>query len=107
MNAHLKIHPEAAEELDDAAQWYADQHPSLAHRFLDQIRRAERGISAWPLAGTIFHHSHEGTPVRSLRVATFPYRIFYFLDECELVIIAYAHERRRPNYWRHRLPRAA
>ncbi len=33
----------------------------------------------------------------------FPYRIVYFTRGDEIVVVAYAHERRRPGYWKKRL----
>lgn len=41
--------------------------------------------------------------VRRKGVAGFPYGIIYYLTDSEIVIVAYAHEKRRPGYWRHRL----
>lgn len=35
-------------------------------------------------------------------VRGFPYRILYALLPDALVILAYAHERRKPGYWIHR-----
>lgn len=33
----------------------------------------------------------------------FPYHIVYFVQDDEPVVIAYAHQSRRPGYWRDRL----
>lgn len=33
----------------------------------------------------------------------FPYGIVYFVRDDEVLVVAYAHERRRPGYWRERL----
>ena len=41
--------------------------------------------------------------VRHLPIQRFPYRVIYRLGDEQLVIIAFAHTRRRPGYWRVRL----
>lgn len=46
---------------------------------------------------------HRDPIVRSASVPDFPYRIIYFVTRDELVLIAYAHERRKPGYWKRRL----
>ena len=43
--------------------------------------------------------------VRSKRVRVFPYRVLYYLTDTSVVIVAYAHTRRKPRYWQHRLDR--
>jgi len=41
--------------------------------------------------------------VRSKGVTDFPYRIVYFVREDLLTILAVAHSKRRPGYWRDRI----
>lgn len=41
--------------------------------------------------------------VRSASVKVFPYRVIYYLTDTSVVIVAYAHNRRKPDYWQHRL----
>ncbi len=43
--------------------------------------------------------------IRSRSVARFPYDIIYFVTDEEIVIVAYASEKREPNYWANRLDR--
>lgn len=32
-----------------------------------------------------------------------PYGVVYYATDSEIVIVAYAHEKRRPGYWKHRV----
>lgn len=41
--------------------------------------------------------------VRRKGVAGFPYGVIYYTTDSEIVIVAYAHERRHPGYWKHRI----
>lgn len=45
----------------------------------------------------------EAPEVHRRSVSEFPHRVLYYLRGGEVVIVAYAHERRRPGYWMHRL----
>jgi hypothetical protein len=36
-------------------------------------------------------------------MGTFPYQILYFIEDSYLVVIAYAHNRRKPGYWKDRI----
>lgn len=40
-----------------------------------------------------------------MAVTVFPYRVLYYLTDTSFVILAYAHNRRKPKYWDHRLDR--
>ena len=41
---------------------------------------------------------------RTLQAVTgFPYRILYFVEEDLLTVVAVAHSKRRPGYWRDRV----
>ena len=41
---------------------------------------------------------------RQVTVPRFPYRVVFLETEPEILVVAVAHERRRPGYWRARLP---
>lgn len=41
--------------------------------------------------------------VRSRRVPGFPYRLVYVAQTSELVVLALAHDKRLPGYWRERV----
>lgn len=60
-------------------------------------------MSKWPDAGQPFTTVDDGTVIRSRSVRGYPYRIVYIVEPERVVILAYAHERRKPGYWLHRL----
>lgn len=103
MSPSKREHPGARDELRDAAQWYDDEQPGLGDAFYDAIDETLRHVLAWPLAAPVFP-GWEGTPeVRSAGVGVFPYRVLYCVTDTSVVILAYAHQRRSPGYWTHRL----
>jgi plasmid stabilization system protein ParE len=39
---------------------------------------------------------------RRVLVVRYPYQVVYRLEENEIVVVAIAHLKRRPGYWKHR-----
>lgn len=88
----------ASEELTAAVQWYERQRPGLGVEFFDAILGTIDRISETLDAGLSF-----GTlDARRMLVAKFPYQIVYRVSAEEIRILAFAHLKRRPGFWRHR-----
>lgn len=97
----LEFHPEALEEFDDAAHYYADCQEGLDLRFVAAVESAIRRILDAPERWRIF-----AGDVRRCLTNIFPYAILYTIEpEGYVLIIAVMHCRREPGYWRHRLHR--
>jgi plasmid stabilization system protein ParE len=93
----LRFHTGARAELLAAVGYYERQLPGLGERFLEQVEgRAER----------LLEHPHAAPVVRAdmrrAALTEFPYGLIYRTVADELWIIAVAHRRRRPGYWRAR-----
>ena len=94
----IAFHPAAIEEGVEAARWYRLRSRRAAQRLVREITQALNRIAdapqRWP-AGP------QGT--RKVRLPCFPFSIIY-RDTGETVqILAIAHARRRPGYWKQRL----
>jgi plasmid stabilization system protein ParE len=95
----LRSSEPASEELLEAVRWYETQREGLGAEFYAAI------LATMSLLGS---HDEAGTPVggeqrtRRLLVDRFPYQVVYRLRETEIVIVAFAHLKRRPGYWKHR-----
>jgi hypothetical protein len=96
-------HPEARAELREAAIWYDDQRSYLGDDFYDAVDATIQHVLNWPRASLVFPGWDELPVVRSASVKVFPYRVIYYLTDTSVVIVAYAHNRRKPDYWQHRL----
>jgi plasmid stabilization system protein ParE len=88
----------AQAELDEAIAWYAEQAPGLGDAFfietLKAIQLVEQHPQAWhPLA----------TNIRRCRLRRFPYSVVYTQDGADILVLAIAHQHRKPNYWKTRL----
>jgi len=86
------------EEFSAAVRWYEEQRLGLGGEFFDAVVSATSLIQAQPEIGT---PSQDGRTRRVL-VQRFPYQIVYRPSQDEIVIIAIAHLKRRPGYWRKR-----
>ncbi|HEY1183221.1 MAG TPA: type II toxin-antitoxin system RelE/ParE family toxin [Bryobacteraceae bacterium] len=94
----VRIHPAALEEAEAATEWYRQRSVRAAEMFLDEIDRAIERIGG---------HSGEfpeyafGT--RRMVLQRFPYLVVFRETAAGVEIIAVAHGRRRPGYWRDRV----
>lgn len=62
-----------------------------------------RGFDFHPEAWGVWLGWEREPVVRSRRVGGFPYRVVYFVTGEKLAIVAMAHAKRRPGYWRDRM----
>lgn len=84
----------AQQEVDDAVAWYDDQMPGLGERFKSEVRHGLARIEAHPVAWPV-----ERGEVRKYLLNRFPYKLLYAIEPTQLVILAVAHQHRRPDYW--------
>ena len=94
-----EIHPEALQEYDEAAAWYEEQRDGLGGEFSDAIETAIRSILSDP--GRL--QPLEGN-LRVFRLKRFHYHLIYRWtpDKDLILVVAIAHQKRRPGYWQGR-----
>ncbi len=95
----VRLHPEARAELREARKWYYDRSPLSATAFAHAVDGAVSRIIESPDRYPLAEH---GT--RQFVLRRFPFNIFYRADASEIVILAVAHQKRRPGYWLRRGP---
>ena len=98
MSAEIEFHPEATHEAVEAHQRYAKRSGKAAERFFVELQRAVDSISEFP--DRYPRHTH-GTRVFLMR--RFPYLVIYMEQVEQVIVVAVAHGRRRPGYWKRRL----
>lgn len=99
MISEADIHPLASRELEEAALFYDHRLQGLGEQFLLSVERAIEQILLFP----------ESTPlvaktVRQKALPRFPYSLFYLFENGAVFIVAVAHQKRTPAYWKDRLP---
>jgi len=97
MRVRVEFHPAASEELQVAYRWYRDRDPSVAREFVREIDTLVAAISQAPERGHVYVAS-----TRRLVCRRFPFLIVYQQRGSIALVLAVAHGRRRPGYWRRR-----
>jgi plasmid stabilization system protein ParE len=94
----LSVHPAAIEEAESAAHWYRERSAVAAARFVDELNQIFDKIldapQRWP-RGSAWHPLGEAS--------VFSVLVIYRESEGAVLILAVAHGRRRPGYWKNRL----
>lgn len=93
----LEFHPEAIEEARTAKQWYAERGALIADAFVAELDQAAKWILETPRRFPVYSH---GT--RRYLLHRFPYMVVFRETKCVVQVIAVAHARRKPGYWKGR-----
>jgi toxin ParE1/3/4 len=97
MSHKISIHEAAESELNDAADFYDIASVNLGSVFIDEVQRTIKKISQFPNAAPVIRGQ-----IRKRLIAKFPYSVIYSVHSDEIRILALAHQKRRPFYWRSR-----
>ena len=89
----------AREEFAAAVLWYEEQRPGLGGEFFDAIVKSTFLIQNDPEIGTPSYDRR----TRRVLVQRFPYQVVYRVLADDIVIVAVAHSKRRPGYWKNRV----
>ena len=97
MTREITLHPEAEAEVLQALEWYVQRSPLAARAFVHEltsvVRLAARSPMTWPRT---FGNT------RHILFPRFPFDLVFRLKGDEIEIVAVAHQRRRPSYWKDR-----
>ncbi len=93
----VDVHPEAIAEAQAAYGWYRERNETAAEGFLAELDRAVELISEGPMRWpTYIHHT------RRFLLRRFPFGIVYRQLGEAVQVVAVAHARRKPGYWKDR-----
>ena len=90
--------PAAEKELNDVVAFYEQQQIGLGDRFLNEFERVVTLLTEHPELG-----ARVGQDARFIVLNRFPFRLVYAVEESVVRIIAVAHQKRRPDFWRGRV----
>lgn len=88
----------AEAELEEVIDYLDQQSRGLGDRFRREVEASVARIQGHPLIGASLT-----LRVRKLRVRRFQHNLIYGIVGESVVIIAIAHHKRRPQYWRSRM----
>lgn len=98
----LIVDREAEEELTAAASWYDQKRPGVGGELVLAVEEAFRLICQFPGIGAPAIEASNASDVRKLVVQGFPYWVVYKELATQIYVVAIAHFRRRPGYWKSR-----
>ena len=94
----IEFLPEADDEFREAARYYESEAAGVGLSFIAAVHKAVDEIVEFPLATQI-----QRAGIRKKVLRHFSYNIFYAIEIDTIVLVAVAHQRKRPNYWSARL----
>lgn len=97
MPRSIGFHPDALEEVVAAAAWYRERSVAASIAFEEEIAHAMDRIAQAPERYPAFVDES-----RRYLLRRFPFAIVYRVEDQSIEIVAVAHWRRRPGYWRNR-----
>ena len=86
--------PPAQAELLEGISYYSAIRAELGLRFEQAVADAVRGAVAHPERG-----APRSKNTRRWLVKGFPFGVIYRANEAEVLVVALAHQRKRPEYW--------
>ncbi|MHB0961513.1 MAG: type II toxin-antitoxin system RelE/ParE family toxin [Pirellulaceae bacterium] len=98
VSRRLVVHPEARMEALEAFDWYSQRSPQVANAFEEELRDAGRAIEHAPeMWASYLSGTHRYLMKR------FPFVVIYRVITDRIEIVAIAHGRRKPGYWKRRM----
>jgi plasmid stabilization system protein ParE len=94
----LRFLTPARQEFLAAVRYYERARSGLGSEFIDEIEDVLAELTTSPWSGSPFG---EGARRRLLR--RLPFEVVYSVGEDEILVLAVAHQSRRPFYWHDRL----
>jgi len=88
----------ARRELLAEVLYYNELEAGLGAKFTSALEEAFAIAVQFPLAG-----SPGPSATRKVMVKGFPFSVFYLEEDTGIVVVAVAHQARRPGYWMDRL----
>jgi toxin ParE1/3/4 len=92
--------PPAEEEMIGESLFYRAVSRELGQDFLDDVQRVIDLLLEQPKLGR-----PAGRGLRRALLSRFPFSLIYAEESDAILIVAVAHHKRRPDYWRKRSPR--
>jgi len=95
MISKVKFVIEAALEFRQALQWYKSKINGLDLIFIKEIDKTIERIKIYPQLYPVIIKN-----IRKVQMTTFPYSIFYKVDNDILIILHLFHNKKKPIKWK-------
>jgi plasmid stabilization system protein ParE len=88
----------ARQEFDEAFEYYESRRQGFGEDFRKAVREQVQRIASHPDAWVLVRPG-----IRKCRGSCFPYDVIYQKSGEKILVLALAHRKRRPLYWRDRI----
>jgi len=88
----------AEQELHESIEFYDQESKELGDRLIADFNTVIERLCRYPESGPRISRR-----LRVARLSDFPYNIIYRIDPDQILVIAVAHQSRRPGYWKGRI----
>lgn len=89
---------EAEIEAVEASRFYTERSARLAEDFTSEMNRVLAVLENHPKIGAPMRHG-----LHRVLLRRFPYSLLYRVEEAQVLVLAVAHQSRRPGYWLDRI----
>jgi toxin ParE1/3/4 len=97
-NRPYNLHPDSQREIEESYLWYSRRSLDAATGFLTEIDHGLNVVLKTPHRWPEYLYS-----THRYLLTDFPFSIVYLDDPDAITIIAVAHHKRKPAYWKSRL----
>jgi plasmid stabilization system protein ParE len=97
MRLQFTFQPEAAEEANEAFNWYEDQQAGLGGEFYRELIRSLEFILENPLLARVAYRG-----LRKRKLNRFPYVVVYKITTEDISVVSIFHGSRNPMIWKKR-----
>lgn len=94
----VELLPPARNDFEESYAWYHKQSIRAAERFELSIDAAIQKLRNDPRIGIRIDDDHWFYRLKK----SFPFYVVYRIEPAKVIVVAIAHYRREPNYWRGR-----
>ena len=84
--------------MTEASVFYESASPNLGAAFLEDVQRGIDLLRNHPDIGQAV-----GGALRRVLLHRFPFSLIYTIEKDAILVVAVAHQNRRPDYWRERI----
>ena len=97
----VRLHPDARAEMQQSVRFYRERGGERwVAEFEQQVAEGLNAIAANPER---FPHLPDLPVVRKYRLKRFPFSVLYINRSEDIWVVAVAHGRREPGYWKQRI----
>ncbi len=96
---NYQFHPDAFNEHYDSAAFYQSRLPGLGAHYVAEFDAVMEHICTAPN----FYPTIAAPDIHKAGLNRFPFHVIYRVMSTQIIVLAVAHQRRRPAYWMGRL----